>query len=98
MLHGDIHRHLLILSIANWAIAIACWTLSSYLGIAVPTSIFVYAILFVIGLFAAVVAIIRSSSPTSAPSRKRLPSSRGPRRLRAAVIRVRRRLTPVAGP
>lgn len=57
MLHGNIHRHLLILSLANWAIAIFCWSLSAYLGIAVPTSIFVYAILFVIGLLAAVVAI-----------------------------------------
>ncbi len=58
MLHGNIHRHLLILSIANWVIAILCWSVSAYLGIAVPTSIFIYSILFVIGLFAAVVAIV----------------------------------------
>lgn len=58
MLHGNIHRHLLILSIANWVIAILCWSISAYLGIAVPTSILVYAILFVIGLFAAIVAIV----------------------------------------
>jgi hypothetical protein len=58
MLHGNIHRHLLTLSIVNWAIAIVCWTVSAYLGIAVPTSIFVYAVLFVIGLFAVVVAIV----------------------------------------
>ncbi len=57
MLHGNIHRHLLILSLANWAVAIVCWSVSAYLGIAVPTSIFVYAVLFVIGLFAAVVAV-----------------------------------------
>jgi hypothetical protein len=57
VLHGNIHRHLLILSIVNWAIAIMCWGVSAYLGIAVPTSIFVYAILFVIGLFAVIVAI-----------------------------------------
>ena len=57
MLHGNIHRHLLILSVVNWAIAILCWSISAYLGIAVPTSIFVYAILFVIGIFAVVVAI-----------------------------------------
>ncbi len=58
MLHGNIHRNLLILSVANWVVAIACWSVSAYLGIAVPTSIFVYAILFVIGLFAVVVAIV----------------------------------------
>jgi hypothetical protein len=57
VLHGNIHRHLLILSVVNWAIAILCWSISAYLGIAVPTSIFVYAILFVIGIFAVVVAI-----------------------------------------
>ena len=32
MLHGNIHRHLLTLSIINWAIAIVCWTISAYLG------------------------------------------------------------------
>jgi len=58
VLHGNVHRHLLILSIANWVIAILCWSISAYLGIAVPTSIFVYSILFVIGLFAAGVAIV----------------------------------------
>lgn len=58
MLHGTIHRRLLILSLANWAVAILCWSVSAYLGIAVPTSIFVYAVLFVIGLFAAVVAVV----------------------------------------
>jgi hypothetical protein len=57
VLHGNIHRHLLILSLVNWAIAVVCWSVSAYLGIAVPTTIFVYAVLFVIGLFAAVVAI-----------------------------------------
>ena len=57
MLHGDIHRNLLMLSIANWVLAIVCWSVSAYLGIAVPTSIIVYAILFVVGLFAVVVAI-----------------------------------------
>jgi hypothetical protein len=57
VLHGNIHRHLLILSIANWVIAIVCWSVSAYLGIAVPTSIFIYAILFVVGLFAVVVAV-----------------------------------------
>ena len=84
MLHGNIHRHLLILSIANWAIAIACWTLSSYLGIAVPTSIFVYAILFVIGLFAAVVAITSfvladfGTEPEAAPVESRAGPPAGP--------------------
>ena len=37
VLHGNIHRHLLILSLANWAVAIVCWTISAYLGIASPT-------------------------------------------------------------
>ena len=58
MLHGNIHRHLLILSVVNWVVAILCWSISAYLGIAVPTGIFVYAILFVIGLFAVVVAVV----------------------------------------
>ncbi len=57
MFHGNVHRHLLILSLANWAIAIVCWTISAYLGITSPTGIFVYTVLFVIGLFAVLVAI-----------------------------------------
>ena len=57
MLHGNIHRHLLILSLVNWAIAITCWTISAYLGSAQPTGIFVYSVLFVVGLFAVIVAI-----------------------------------------
>jgi hypothetical protein len=57
VLHGNIHRHLLALSLANWAVAIVCWTISAYLGIAAPTGIFVYTILFVVGLVAAIVAI-----------------------------------------
>ena len=57
MFRGNIHRHLLTLSLANWAIAIVCWTISAYLGIAQPTGIFVYTVLFVIGIFAVVVAI-----------------------------------------
>jgi hypothetical protein len=74
VLHGNIHRHLLTLSIVNWAIAIVCWTISAYLGVAVPTSIFVYAILFVIGLFAVVVAIVSfvladfGTDPEAAPA------------------------------
>jgi hypothetical protein len=55
--HGNVHRHLLILSLANWAIAIVCWMVSAYLGIASPTGIFVYTTLFVIGLFAVIVAV-----------------------------------------
>ena len=57
MFHGNIHRHLLMLSLVNWAIAIVSWTISAYLGSAQPTGIFVYTILFVIGIFAAVVAV-----------------------------------------
>lgn len=58
MFHGNIHRHLLILSLVNWCVAIVCWTVSAYLGMAVPTGIFVYTVLFVVGLFAVVVAIV----------------------------------------
>jgi len=57
VLHGNIHRHLLVFSLANWAIAIICWTISAYLGTAQPTGIFVYSVLFVVGLFAVIVAI-----------------------------------------
>jgi len=57
VLHGNIHRKLLILSLANWAIAIVCWTVSAYLGIARPTDLLTYTVLFVIGLFAVAVAV-----------------------------------------
>ena len=50
-------RNLLILSLANWAVAIIAWTISAYLGIAQPASIFVYAVLFVVGIFAVIVAV-----------------------------------------
>ena len=53
-----IRRNLLILSLANWVVAIIAWTISAYLGIAQPASIFVYTILFVVGLFAAIVAAL----------------------------------------
>lgn len=58
MLHGNIHRHLLTLSLINWGIAIVCWVISAWLGISQPASIFVYTILFVVGLFAAIVAAL----------------------------------------
>jgi hypothetical protein len=57
VLHGNVHRHLLILSLANWAIAIVAWTISAYLGMARPTSLITYTVLFIIGLFAVIVAI-----------------------------------------
>lgn len=57
MFHGNTHRHLLILSPANWALAIVCWTISAFLGTAGPTNLIVYTVLFVVGLFAAIVAI-----------------------------------------
>ena len=50
-------RNLLILSLANWAVAIIAWTISAYLGIAQPASILVYSVLFVVGIFAVVVAV-----------------------------------------
>jgi hypothetical protein len=58
VLHGNIHRHLLVLSLVNWAIAIACWAVSAYLGIARPTNLLTYTVLFVVGLFAVVVAVV----------------------------------------
>ena len=58
MLPGNIHRNLLVLSLVNWGIAVVCWAISAWLGISRPTSIFVYTILFVIGLVAVVVAIV----------------------------------------
>jgi uncharacterized membrane protein len=51
-----VRRNLLLLSLANWAVAIIAWSLSAYLGVASPASIMVYTILFLIGLFAALVA------------------------------------------
>jgi cation transporter-like permease len=48
---------LLRLSVANWGIAVVAWTISAFLGITSPASIIVYTVLFVIGLFAVVVAI-----------------------------------------
>jgi cation transporter-like permease len=50
-------RFLLRLSLVNWGIAIVAWTISAALGIASPASIIVYTVLFVIGLFAVIVAI-----------------------------------------
>ena len=57
MLHGNIHRHLLTISLINWGIACVCWIISAWLGTSSPASIFVYTILFVVGIFAAIVAI-----------------------------------------
>jgi hypothetical protein len=56
--HGNIHRHLFVLSLVNWAIASVCWTISAYLGTVRPTNIIVYTVLFVVGLFAVIVAIL----------------------------------------
>ena len=53
-----IRRNLLILSLANWVVAIIAWTISAYLGIAQPADIFVYSVLFVVGIFAVVVAVV----------------------------------------
>ncbi len=50
-------RLLLRLSLANWGIAIIAWTISAFLGITSPASIIVYTVLFVIGLFAVIVAL-----------------------------------------
>jgi hypothetical protein len=53
-----VRRFLLRLSLANWGIAIVAWTISAALGIESPASIIVYSVLFVIGLVAAILAIL----------------------------------------
>jgi hypothetical protein len=54
----QVRRFLLRLSLLNWAIAIVAWTVSAALGITSPASIIVYSVLFVIGLVAAILAIL----------------------------------------
>ena len=51
-------RRFLVLSLVNWAIAIVCFGLSSYLGVARPTSMFVYTILFVVAMVAVIVGFL----------------------------------------
>ena len=53
-----VRRFLLWLSLANWGIAVVAWMISAYLGITSPARIIVYSVLFVIGLFAAIIAIL----------------------------------------
>ena len=53
-----VRRFLLRLSLANWGVAIVAWTISAFLGITSPASIFVYSVLFVIGLVAVIVALL----------------------------------------
>src|SRR5665647_3264605 len=67
-----VRRFLLRLSLANWGIAVVAWTTSAFLGITSPASIIVYSVLFVIGLIAAIVAILtylleKFAHPPSAP-------------------------------
>src|SRR5664279_1815900 len=52
-----VRRNLLLLSSANWGVAVIAWTISAYLGVTSPARIIVYTVLFVIGLFAAMVAV-----------------------------------------
>ena len=51
-------RRLLILSLANWVLAMVCWSVSAYLGIVSPASLFVYSLLFVVGALAGLVGIV----------------------------------------
>ena len=51
-------RFLLRLSLINWGIAVVAWTISAFLGITSPASIIVYSVLFVIGLFAVIMALL----------------------------------------
>lgn len=53
-----VRRFLLRLSLMNWGIAVIAWTISAALGITSPASIIVYSVLFVIGLVAAILAIL----------------------------------------
>src|SRR5690606_31537858 len=53
-----VRRFLLRLSLANWGIAAVAWIISAFLGITSPASIIVYSVLFVIGLVAAILAIL----------------------------------------
>lgn len=53
-----VRRFLLGLSLLNWGIAIVAWAISAALGITSPASIIVYSVLFVIGLVAAILAIL----------------------------------------
>lgn len=53
-----VRNFLLRLSLLNWGIAIVAWTISAALGITSPASIIVYSVLFVIGLVAAILAIL----------------------------------------
>jgi hypothetical protein len=53
-----VRRFLLGLSLANWGIAGVAWTISAFLGIESPARIIVYSVLFVIGLVAAILAIL----------------------------------------
>jgi hypothetical protein len=51
-------RRFLVFSLANWALAVALWSISAYLGITSPTSLFVYSVLFVVALVAVIVGIM----------------------------------------
>lgn len=53
-----VRTFLLRLSLLNWGIAIVAWTVSAALGITSPASLIVYSVLFVIGLVAAILAIL----------------------------------------
>ncbi len=53
-----VRSFLLRLSLLNWGIAVVAWTISAFLGITSPASIIVYSVLFVIGLVAAILAIL----------------------------------------
>lgn len=55
--NARVRRNLLLLSLANWGVAVVSWSISVYLGITSPVQIIVYTVLFVIGLFAVAVAV-----------------------------------------
>lgn len=55
--NARIRRNLLLLSAANWGVAVVAWTISAYLGITSPVQFIVYTVLFLIGLFAVAVAV-----------------------------------------
>ena len=104
MFHGNIHRHLLVLSLVNWGVAIVCWTVSAYLGVARPTNLIVYTVLFVVGLFAVIVAIGSfvladfGTAPEPAGSAvAEVASAPGPRTAKNAALAARRQSTTATG-
>jgi len=78
-------RRFWILSIVNWCIFVGCWGVSAYLGIAKPTNMFLYSMLFIVALVALLVAILAwivarfGLEPAAQPVPQTAPPSDDPR-------------------